>query len=510
MTDSDSGPTARPPQNNDQAPSTEATATGSAEVTADPRLTIAGRYVVDLQAEPDISGISVIYPGRDLRSRDPVLVKTLRHEYRGDPTMRARFRREARLLQFLSHPHVIRALNFSEERGAPWLVLEKAPGQSLREVIGRDAPMSPERIVPLLTGIAAALDHLHSRGLVHLDLRPENVLVTSDGEVKLVDFGLAQTAGIVQEHADGSAQQTAYLAPEQISGRPVTVAADVYALGCVVFEMLTGTPPFPTPANATDRNAALRSRLESAPPVPSRSATKATLPGWIDDVVTGALEMNPQQRYSSTGSFASLFRAGVEGEVDVETGRPHAPAASRSIRRAFPLNEPGIATKGFPDLAARRGTTPAEPSTVPPVVDASFGPVAEERHVAFRRPVGLLQGRDIAAISHRLWQAVAVVAVLNLLLLIALVATRGEIPGVWQQAEPVGPGASVHIAGSGLVARAEPSLTSEIVANLPDGGEVQIEGPLVTGEDGNWWPVSLATEAGPVSGYVPEAWIQQQ
>lgn len=510
MSDSDSGLTARPPSKSDQAPPADVPPGDVADETADPRLTIAGRYIVDLQAEPETSGIAVIYPGRDLRSRDPVLVKTLRHEYRGDPTMRARFRREARLLQFLSHPHVIRALNFSEERGAPWLVMEKAPGDSLREIIDRDAPMPPERIVPLLTGIAAALDHLHSRGLVHLDLRPENVIVTSDGDVKLIDFGLAQTAGIVQEHADGPGHHTAYLAPEQISGRPVTVAADVYALGCVVFEMLTGKPPFPDPANPSDRNAALRARLESTPPLPSGAMAKTALPAWTDDVVTGALEVNPQQRYSSTGSFASLFRAGVEGEVDVETGRPHAPVTTRSSRRAFPLNEPAIATKGSPDLAARRGPTPVDASVSLPVVDASFGPVAEERQVAFRRPVDLLHGRNVAAISRRLWQAVAVVAVLNLLLLVALVATRGEIPGIWQRVEPVGPGASVRIAGSGLVARAEPSLASDIVTDLPDGGDVRITGPLVEGEGGNWWPVSIETDTGPVTGFVPEAWIQQR
>lgn len=505
----DNGPTARTPRDADRATAPEAPPDENAETTADPRLTIAGRYVVDLQAKPESTGISVVYPGRDLRSRDPVLIKTLRQEYRGDPTMRARFRREARLLQFLSHPHVIRALSFSEERGAPWLVLEKAPGRTLREVIASEAPMTPDRVVPLLTGMASALDHLHSRGLVHLDLRPENVMVTSGGEIKLIDFGLAQTAGIVQEHADSPGQQTAYLAPEQISGRPVTTAADVYALGCVVFELLTGRPPFPDPATASDRNLALRARLESVPPAPSAAAPRGGLPAWTDDVVTGALEVNPQQRYGSTGSFASLFRAGVEGEVDVETGRPHAPAASSTSRRAFPLNEPAIAAKGSPDLAARRGPTPGETPASLPVVDASFGPVAEEKRVAFRRPVGLLHGRDLAAISRRLWQAVAIVAILNLLLLVALAATRGEIPGIWHRAEPVGPGASVQIAGSGLVARADPSLTAEIVADLPAGGEVQITGPLVAGDGGNWWPVTIETGTGPVSGYVPEAWIQQ-
>ena len=134
----------------------------------------------------------------------------------------------------------IRALAFSEERNAPWLVLERIRGRSLREEIAMGAPFSPEEVMPLLQGIAAALDHLHARGLAHLDVRPENVIVTPDGEVKLIDFGVAQAAGAVQESADGGGlDNVAYLAPEQVCGEPVSAATDVYALGCVVYELLS-------------------------------------------------------------------------------------------------------------------------------------------------------------------------------------------------------------------------------------------------------------------------------
>src|SRR5215218_6099434 len=170
-----------PPDGDDPAPEHESQSAPREDLdppAADHRTTIAGRYAVDLQRHPTEAGIAVVYDGRDLRTRDPVVVKTLRLEYRGDPEMRARFRREARLLQFLSHPNVIRALAFTEERGAPWLVLEHVRGRSLRQKIAADAPLSPEEVVPVLQGLAAALDHLHARGLVHLDVRPENVVVT--------------------------------------------------------------------------------------------------------------------------------------------------------------------------------------------------------------------------------------------------------------------------------------------------------------------------------------------
>jgi serine/threonine protein kinase len=482
---------------------------------ADPRTTIAGRYTVHLQTPPVGAGAAVTYQGRDLRTRDPVVVKTLRIEYRSDPEMRARFRREARLLQFLSHPNVIRALNFSEERGAPWLVLERVPGRTLREEIEVSAPFSPEEVVPLLTGIAAALDHLHARGLVHLDVRPENIVVAPGGEVKLVDFGIAQTAGTRQEAIDhGPSGAIAYLAPEQINGDPVGIAADVFALGCIINELLTGQPPFAVEESPAAKNAAIRARLEVNPIPPTVVRGGDALPAWVDDVVLGALERDPRQRYGSAGSFAAVFHSGVEGEVDVETGRPRF-SQTTSQGRQIPLNEPGIAMKGSPRLAARRGEQDHASSTAASgqVVDATYAPIASLKPVAFAQPRrSLLRDLDASALQRRLWQAVAVAAVLNVVLIVALLLSRGEIPGLsglWETSQPIGPGAAVRIAGTGLVARGEPESGAAIVADLPDGGTVRISGEPVEGEGGLWWPVDVDTADGVVSGFVPQSWVQE-
>jgi serine/threonine protein kinase len=474
---------------------------------ADPRITIAGRYAVDLQTPPASAGVAVAYEGRDLRTRDPVVVKTLRLEYRGDPEMRARFRREARLLQFLSHPNVIRALAFSEERGAPWLVLERIRGRSLREEIAMGAPFAPEEVMPLLQGIAAALDHLHARGLAHLDVRPENVIVTPDGEVKLIDFGVAQAAGAVQESADGVAlDSVAYLAPEQACGEPVSAATDVFALGCVVFELLTGRTPFVSAEEPAARNAAIRARLEQAPVPPSIVRGGDALPAWVDDVVLGALERDPRQRYGSAGSFAAVFHAGVEGDIDVETGRPRRRVEPPPSRQ-FPNNEPGIALKGSALLASRRGKSPPIAAGERDVVDAAFAPLSSSApvsHASARQS----RGRDLAVVGRRLWQAVILAGLLNVILVVALLMTRGELPGVWDAGESIRPGTSVRIAGVGLVARASPDTESAIVANLPDGGSVQISGEPVEGDEGLWWPVEVDTATGAVNGYVPESWVQ--
>jgi serine/threonine protein kinase len=475
---------------------------------ADPRVTIAGRYAVDLQTPPGNAGVAVVYKGRDLRTRDPVVVKTLRLEYRGDPEMRARFRREARLLQFLSHPNVIRALAFSEERNAPWLVLERIQGRSLREEITMGAPFAPEEVVPLLQGIAAALDHLHARGLAHLDVRPENVIVTPDGEVKLIDFGVAQAAGAMQESTDGGGlDNVAYLAPEQVCGEPVSAATDVFALGCVVYELLTGRPPFDSTEEPSARNAAIRARLEQSPVPPSIARGGDALPAWVDDVVLGALERDPRQRYGSTASFAAVFHAGVEGEIDVETGRPRGRVESPPSRQ-FPSNEPGIAVKGSPVLATRRGKlSPLDAGGSEAVVDAAFAPLTTSARVPSPRALQF-RSPDLEVLGRRLWQAVIIAAVLNVILILALLMTRGEIPGLWQAGGSIRPGASVRIAGAGLVARAAPHTESAIVADLPDGGSVLISGEPVQGDDGLWWPVEVDSPTGSVKGYVPESWVQ--
>lgn len=500
----------QPPASEEQPDAAAASASDQPAPSGDVRTMIAGRYEVDLTSPPSFSGIAVVYPGRDVRTRDPVTVKTLRLEYRSDPEMRARFRREARLLQFLTHPNVIRALAFSEERGAPWLVLERVPGHTLREAITAHGPYSPEEIVPILHGVAAALDHLHSRGLVHLDLRPENIVLNASSEVKLVDFGVAQSAGAEPEANDGaSAERVAYLAPEQVSGGAIDSTTDVYALGSIVYEMLSGAPPFPEEPGTTARSAAIRARLEQAPKPLQAAHRDDPLPVWVDDIVSGALEREPRLRYGSAGTFSALFHSGVEGDVDAVTGRPRLPIQA-PLGRHIPMNEPGIASKGSRRLANRRAEAHDDAEAQHAnSLEAAFDPISANHPIAFKRqsrtPFGNL---DPVVLQRWLWRAVLVAAIANIVLLGALLLTRGEVPGLWNAAPRIGPGVSVRVAGAGLVARSAPQPDAAIVANLPDGGTIRISGEAVTGSDGLWWPVEVETENGVVSGFVPQSWTQ--
>jgi hypothetical protein len=226
----------------------------------------------------------------------------------------------------------------------------------------------------------------------------------------------------------------------------------------------------------------------------------------VDDVVLGALERDPRQRYGSVGSFAAMFRSGVEGEVDVETGRPRLreePARPRQV----PVNEPAVAMKGSPRLASRRGEPSPSGESDVSVLEASFAPMIASEAPNARAPKRIeLPNPD--GLSRRLWQAVILAAILNVVLVSALLITRGEIPGVWSAGETIGPGATVRIAGVGLVAREQPSHEAPIVANLPEGGEVQISGERVHGDGGLWWPIEAETGEGRIRGFVPESWVQ--
>jgi hypothetical protein len=226
--------------------------------------------------------------------------------------------------------------------------------------------------------------------------------------------------------------------------------------------------------------------------------------------VLGALERDPQLRYGSAGLFAGLYRVGVEGETDAETGRPHAPISGAGGRH-FPINEPGIAVKGSSRLARRRaevdrGETDERGEQV---IDVAFAPVSP---LPRRTPPRLLPRRggkvNLALLQRRLWLACGIALLLNVLMIGALVVTKGEIPGIWSTAPAVAPGSVVRIAGTGLVARTEPRPDAEIAAELPDGGSVQISGDAVSSDSGLWWPVQVQTGQGTVTGYVPQSWVQ--
>lgn len=447
-----------------------------AEGAAGSPTTIAGRYEVDLASPIGGGGMALVYRGRDLRTRRAVAVKTLRLEYRHDPETRARFRREARLLAFLAHPNVVRVFDFVEDRGASWVVLEQLSGRSVKDLVVDGGPMPPPEVAVVIDQAAAALGHLHGRGLVHLDVKPQNLQLAEDGRIKLIDFGLAQPAGGVQQTIGGRTYGTAaYLAPEQACGEPVEPATDVYALGCVAYELLTGRTPFGEGRAGDPKNDVVRARLERVPTPPTRVRPELGLPAWIDDVVLWALAREPSARYASVETFARIFRAGVDGErvVDIgTTGRVAVVDAPAAWPEAEPgpgagLGAAGLATWGNP-AAARRS----------------------------------------AAVRRGLWRAATAVGAVDLLLAGALLLGRGELPGVYDPGPAaLAPGASARVVEPDSRVRDGPGLAATPLWALATGERVAITGEAVAGDGRRWWPVSVDREGGAAEGYMAEEGI---
>lgn len=252
-------------------------------------------------------GMGVVYRAYDLRLKRPVALKLVAPPLARDEQFRERFARESELVMSLEHPNVVPIYDAGDVDSRVYLAMRLVDGTDLRSLLRAEGPLEPERAVAICIQIAAALDAAHARGLVHRDVKPSNVLLDSSGHVYLADFGLTRTLddegnGASDEHAVGT---PAYLAPEQLEGRPADGRADVYSLGCVLFECLTGEPVFVRDS----RLAVAWAHLEEEPPQPSRR--RAGLPEAIDAVVGRALAKDPEQRFATCSELVAAAKVAL-------------------------------------------------------------------------------------------------------------------------------------------------------------------------------------------------------
>jgi serine/threonine-protein kinase len=298
------------------------------EVMTTPRL-LSDRY--ELGETLGSGGMSEVRRGRDGRLGREVAVKVLRAELARDSGFRLRFRREAQNAAALNHPAIVAVYDTGETRTdegpLPYIVMEFVDGRTLRDVVRTEGPMPARRAMEIMADACAALDFSHRNGIVHRDVKPANVMITGTGAVKVMDFGIARALADEQRLTQTAAVigTAHYLSPEQARGEMVDGRSDVYSAGCVLYELVTGQPPF----TGDSPVAVAYQHVEQAPRPPS--ALNPLISPVLDAVVLKAMSKNPADRYQSAGGMrADLVR--------VLSGQPSAPPmAMTDAERTTPL-----------------------------------------------------------------------------------------------------------------------------------------------------------------------------
>jgi serine/threonine-protein kinase len=243
-----------------------------------------------------------VWQATDLELARTVAVKILRPALLSDPTFEARFRAEARTMAALNHPHVANVYDYGRDDVTTYLVMAYVDGRQLSEIIAANGRLAADQTMSIVAQAADALDAAHRLGIVHRDVKPANLLISADGTVTLVDFGIARSASMTT--ALTSAQEVLgtalYMAPEQASGRTVGPPADIYALGAVAYHALAGQPPFP---GENPLEIALRHISDDPPPLPD------DVPPGIRAVVERAMAREPADRYPSAADLAAAARS---------------------------------------------------------------------------------------------------------------------------------------------------------------------------------------------------------
>jgi beta-lactam-binding protein with PASTA domain/tRNA A-37 threonylcarbamoyl transferase component Bud32 len=276
-----------------------------------PRL-LGGRY--ELDGIVGRGGMAEVFRGRDIRLDRIVGVKTLRDDLARDQTFQARFRREAQSAASLNHPSIVAVYDTGEDMvgniPVPYIVMEFVDGRTLRDLLRDDRRLLPERAAEITDGVLRALDYSHRNGIVHRDIKPGNVMLTRSGDVKVMDFGIARAVSDSQMTMTQTAQvigTAQYLSPEQARGERVDARSDLYSTGCLLYELLTGRPPF-----TGDSPVAIAYQHVKEDPVPP-SRVDPEVPPWADAIVLKAMEKNPADRYQSAGEMRSDIQRALQG-----------------------------------------------------------------------------------------------------------------------------------------------------------------------------------------------------
>ena len=293
----------------------------------------ADRY--EVEAPLGTGGMAEVWRGHDRVLNRTVAIKTLLPQFARDASFVDRFRREAQAAARLNHPGIVSVYDSGTDGETPYIVMQYIEGRTLADFLGSGKTLPPAQAAKIAQEIAEALGVAHAHGVIHRDIKPANVMITRDGKVLVMDFGIARLVSGPETAPQTSAVlgTASYLSPEQAQGQPVDARSDIYALGVVLYEMLTGRPPF----TGDSPMAIAYKQVNATPPAPS--SANPDVPPELDAVVMRALSKNPANRYQTGREFADdLERARTGGQVLATPLLPAGGEATQVISRPQPTS----------------------------------------------------------------------------------------------------------------------------------------------------------------------------
>ena len=307
-------------------------------------------------------GMSDVFRARDLMLERYVAIKVLSEQYSNDESFQQRFRQEARAAANLSHPNIVTVHDFGLDQGQLFIVMEYVPGKDLKTLLRQRGRYSVEEAIPLMVQACAGIGYAHRAGLVHCDIKPHNMIVTPDSRLKVTDFGIARALSTIMpdERADVVWGSPQYFSPEQAVGEAPSPASDVYSLGIVLYEVLTGALPF------TGRNSEELALLHlQADPIPP-SEYVPDIPQALEQIIMKVLSKEPSARYRTADQLGRvLMRFGTQRDMSVPPALNLTPEAVTTYRQPEPATTVVAPAVASPPASPARQEPPSQPQPQP-------------------------------------------------------------------------------------------------------------------------------------------------
>ena len=393
---------------------------------------LGGRYrLIELLGQ---GGMATVYRARDSQLERDVAVKLLRPEYGRDPDFFARFRQEAQSAASLNHPSVVAVYDYGTDEAGPYIVMELVDGEDLASIVRRSGPLPPRQAARLAAEIGRAIAAAHDNGLIHRDIKPGNVLVTREGRAKVTDFGIARALAEAQFTLPGTTIGSVhYFSPEQARGEPAGPASDIYSLGIVLYELMTGRRPWEGDTAAAIATA----RLTGA--VPSPSAVRSGIPPVLEAITRKALAQRPEDRFANAMAMVEALERFVAEDRAAAAAGGAAGGVPAGATGVVPAGAAGAALGVGPAAAAEPG--PSGPATVAEAIarpNAGRVPYADDAYAdslvsGSGRYRAVPDDDDDARSNRWLWisaiLALAILGVAGFLAFQFLTGGPGETPG---------------------------------------------------------------------------------